>query len=405
MNKKNILWISYFVPYDGVPHAGGKIHNFYIKGLDALNKYNIRLLTCAKEEECNKIDLDKTTIEYSLYISKSSDLMKKLIEKLDYWSFWTKRSGFLSRYKREYFLTSLKELKQSGYIPDIIVLQWTQVVLMELDVKEIYPTVPIICIEEDVSYLSFFRRFLYEKNPFKRALRKRVYEQLKKQEIECLKNADLIILNNFKDNRLLEKENIHKTWVWTPFFQNFIDKDYLGDKNELLFYGAMSRDENWKSVLWFVDKVLPYLDSKDVRFVVVGGNPHKELLKLNNPQVLITGYVDDVSEYFSHAKCLVAPLVLGAGVKIKVLEAMSAGLPVVTNDIGIEGIAAQKDSEYLHCEKPEDYIAVLNEILAGQIDLAALSKRSKKVINEKYDIEKSMSVFEKQIDKLIAENG
>lgn len=399
MDKKNLLWLSYLVPYDCVPHAGGKIHNYYLKEVNKTNKYNIKLITCAKENELPKIDLDKYNIDYSLYIQHSSKI-KNIIEKIDRWSFWTKKSGFTSRYKRDYFIKSLIELKNIGYQPDIIVLQWTQVVLIEPDIKAIFPTAPVICIEEDVSYLSYYRRYKYEKNILIKPIRKFMYSQLMKLEIACLKQADLVVLNNFKDDNLIKKEGINNTWVWTPFFQNFREIEYTGERDELLFYGAMYRYENWKSVIWFVDNVLPYLDNKKVKLVVVGGNPHNELLNLRNPRVDITGYVDDVSEYFAHSKCLVAPLVLGAGVKIKVLESMSAGLPVLTNDIGIEGIAANDGVEYFHCETPSDYIETLNKILSNQIDVQNISRNSKLFISEKYDINKSLNGFVMYLDKL-----
>ncbi|SEW36858.1 Glycosyl transferases group 1 [Ruminococcaceae bacterium KH2T8] len=400
MSKKNLLWVSYFVPYDKVQHAGGKIHNFYLKGIQKTGKYNIKLLTCAKEEELDSIDLDKAEIEYHLYISRKTEKFKTFVEKVDYWSFWRTRSGFTSRYKRDFFINSLLDLKNSGYAPDVIVLQWTQVVLIESEIKKIYPHVPVICIEEDVSYQSFYRRYLHEKNLVKKFLRKMVYLQLKKLELECLRRADLIILNNSKDKKMLNEQSIDNIWVWTPYFQDFSYKEHLGDRNELLFYGAMSRDENWKSVIWFVDNVLPYIKNKEVKLVVVGGNPHKELLKINNPRVELTGYVDDVSEYFSRSKCLVAPLVLGAGVKIKVLEAMSAGLPVITNNIGIEGISAKDRIDYFHCETPDEYINVINAILDDCYDLREISMNSKNVIRTNYDIDKSLGLFDLELDRL-----
>lgn len=53
-DKKKILWISYCVPYDSVPHAGGQIHNYYLKKLNATNIYDIELFTFAKEEDLKK---------------------------------------------------------------------------------------------------------------------------------------------------------------------------------------------------------------------------------------------------------------------------------------------------------------------------------------------------------------
>lgn len=57
----------------------------------------------------------------------------------------------------------LKKLKTSGYEPDIIILQWTQIVILEKKIKKFYPNAKYISIEEDVSFQGFYRRYLSEK--------------------------------------------------------------------------------------------------------------------------------------------------------------------------------------------------------------------------------------------------
>ncbi len=81
----------------------------------------------------------------------------------------------------------------------------------------------------------------------------------------------------------------------------------------------------------------------------------------------ITGFVEDVDLYLRRAQLAVFPLQEGAGIKIKVLRAMAAGTPVITGDIGAEGI----DEEYrvlIHAESDEDYIDAIAACLDGKID-------------------------------------
>ena len=83
------------------------------------------------------------------------------------------------------------------------------------------------------------------------------------------------------------------------------------------------------SALWFIDNVLPLLSDIDIRFVVLGSNPTEELKAKESARVHVTGFVDAVEPYFEKSMCLVAPLVLGAGIKVKVNADGYEVLPVI----------------------------------------------------------------------------
>ena len=135
---------------------------------------------------------------------------------------------------------------------------------------------------------------------------------------------------------------------------------------------------------------MPLLSDLDVRFVIVGARPDKSLLTYASDKVEITGFMDKVDPYFERCLCLVAPLVLGAGVKVKILEAMSSGIPVVTNHIGIEGIYAENGKHYIHCEAPEEYAECIHKLVN---DYKKTAPSGRAFIRENYDLEKSFTEF------------
>ena len=150
----------------------------------------------------------------------------------------------------------LKLLKGQDSAPDLIILQWTQMVLFINEIKEIFPNTPIICIEEDVAFLSSQRQYNMEKNPLLKFILKTQYKRLKQKEIEALSIADQIVLNNPKDLNLVQQCNvITPKWYWSPYFNSMLENQYIGDKMDVLFYGAMNRPENWKSIIWFIENV------------------------------------------------------------------------------------------------------------------------------------------------------
>lgn len=124
-----------------------------------------------------------------------------------------------------------------------------------------------------------------------------------------------------------------------------------------------------------------------------GRKPDKSLFEIKDKRVKVLGFVDDISDLLSNSLCLVAPLLLGAGIKIKILEAMSAGLPVLTNEIGIEGIPAIDGEEFLFCKNPDDYLDNINKLVANTKLVQYLGDNSKIFINNKFNIDGSFETF------------
>ena len=108
-----------------------------------------------------------------------------------------------------------------------------------------------------------------------------------------------------------------------------------------------------------------------------------------------------MTQYFASALCLVAPLVLGAGIKIKILEAFSAGLPVLTNDIGIEGIPAQAGKDYVHCNTVEDYIRNIDYLLNNLDIQAQISKNAREFISQHYNLNNDLINLNNRLTDLL----
>ena len=159
----------------------------------------------------------------------------------------------------------------------------------------------------------------------------------------------------------------------------------------------MNRIENSSSALWFIENVMPRLKDEDVKFTIIGNKPPQELVNKRSEKIVITGFVDDPAPYFENAMCLVAPLLLGAGVKVKIIEALSSGVPVITNDIGIEGIDANDGVEYLHATEPVEYENIIRKMISGEIDTNAISCNAVNLIRENYNLSKSFAQYSRRV--------
>lgn len=400
MNRKRILWISPYAPYDGVAHGGGKSHNFYVKYFHKSGFFDITLLTLCMDFEKDKLDLETYGIKHQITVLDQSILQKYirlLVSGSAYRNPFDKSGGICLSYEQHRMSQMLAQYADTGAVPDIVILQWTFSLMMLEKIKKYFPDSRTIAIEEDVTFLNYWRKYEGAHAGYDKFFWKHRYSIMYREELRLLKKVDLIVTNNPKDTKLLVENSIPKQYIFTsaPYFQSYceITRNVCG--KDILFYGAMSRPENYESAIWFIENVMPHIHDEQVHFIIVGANPNPILYKYKSERVTITGFVESIEKYFSKCMCMVAPLVGGAGIKIKVLEAMSAGVPVLTNQIGIEGINAEDKREYLHCLTAQDYSDYINQMVDGKIDTKQLSENAKKFIKDTYKLSE-------KLDSLIA---
>lgn len=401
-----VLYISMFAPYDTVPHAGGKVHNFYVKELQKRKNVHQTLISMCYEPEVKLLDLKQYGIDHDLVIldkTKFHKNLRKFISSFSYFNPWDKYCNTLLNYERYKLKSKIRKYKRWHKEPDVVILQWTQIIFLMPFIKELFPDAKIVAIEEDVLFLNYLRRIELQEQLLKKKMASYRYEKIKALELECLKQADLVVTNNYKDTNLLIANGIHKEAIYTStvYVANYFNVNNRPSGKDILFYGAMYRQENYLSVKWFVDNVFNKLDDPEIHLYIVGGKPPKEIEALQCVRIIVTGFVDNVAEYFEKCMCMVAPLVLGAGIKVKVLEAMSSGIPVLTNEIGIEGIKAIPDKHYYHCVEPEDYIAMIQKIANKECDTSQMKEESKKFIRDNYGMADKVNGL---YDRLFAES-
>ena len=119
--------------------------------------------------------------------------------------------------------------------------------------------------------------------------------------------------------------------------------------HNIVFVGSMFYDPNVVAAVYFVNEVLPGIIKKypDVKFFIVGNRPTKEVQKLASEHVVVTGYVDDVWPYLENAGVVVVPMMSGAGLQNKILEALSIRACIVTTITGAGGLVRDEGAPYI----------------------------------------------------------
>ncbi len=131
----------------------------------------------------------------------------------------------------------------------------------------------------------------------------------------------------------------------------------------LLFVGTASYQPYERGLAWFVSEVLPSLQSVvPVEFDVVGAPP---LRPSSAPGVIYHGTVADLREWYERAHAVVVPVFEGSGTRLKVLEAMAYGRPVVSTRLGAEGLPVRAGDHYIESERSADFVQALTGIAAS----------------------------------------
>lgn len=388
--KKKVLWISPYAPYDKVAHGGGKTHNYYVKYFHSNSNCDITLLSLCMNYEEKKLDLDNYDINNSIYVMDKtafSKIQRIILSGLAFRNPFDIYGGKCLPYERHQMKKMIQQYAKKNQ-PHIVILQWTFSLMLSDDIQELFPKCRIVAIEEDVSFLNYNRKKDAASNLWTKFFWKKRYEILKKIELEKLNNIHTVVTNNVKDTRLLIRNGVNREKIYTatPYIDDYSDVNRENINKNIIFFGDMSREENYNSAIWFIKNVLPLVKEKGICFTIIGNKPNDALFKYAGPQVKITGYMEDVSPLFSSCLCMAAPLVGGAGIKIKILEAMSAGIPVLTNEIGIEGIEAVPGRDFLYCTLPEEYAIAIDNIINDHILAKKLSVCSREFINKHYNL-------------------
>jgi polysaccharide biosynthesis protein PslH len=158
-------------------------------------------------------------------------------------------------------------------------------------------------------------------------------------------------------------------------------------RRTILFVGLMEYHANISGVEWFVREVWPDVAARhpDLDFIIVGRNPGASIRALASERIQVTGTVADVRPYYAHAAAVVVPLHVGGGTRLKILEAMAAGVPVISTALGAEGIECQDGTDLLIADTAEQMIESVDRVLmSGEVSLR-LVESARRMVAERYD--------------------
>lgn len=195
----------------------------------------------------------------------------------------------------------------------------------------------------DINFRKF-RRISKLETRWKRRFRLWLHSALlNRWEPKYAAKFDLCVVMSETDRNLLLSRNQDLNVITVP---NGVDTTKfhlqisIAPPYNLVFVGNMDYRPNVEAVAYFCRQVMPKLISElpDLKFYVVGINPLDEVLALSDKHVIVTGHVESVIPFYEKAGVCVVPLHAGGGTRLKILESLALGCPVVSTSVGAEGL-------------------------------------------------------------------
>ncbi len=212
-----------------------------------------------------------------------------------------------------------------------------------------------------------------------------------REEREATLSQSIELREQAIEKRRLEFELIDEadeTWVVSPFEQDLLQKQRpdksievvsnilevpgsaspYSFRRDILFIGSFQHRPNVDAVLYFSREIFPLFcqSISDAKFYIIGDKAPPEVIALGDERIVVTGFQPDVRSFFDNIRLSVAPLRYGAGVKGKVNQSMSFGVPVVATSIAVEGMRLIDRRDIMVADTIEEFSQAAVELYTSE---------------------------------------
>lgn len=171
-------------------------------------------------------------------------------------------------------------------------------------------------------------------------------------------------------------------------------RDHNMDPKSLIFCGSCDYGPNYQGISWFIEKVYPLIKAREPEVSLrVTGNNLPLLPTIPGSGVTQTGYVEDVKPLVSAACVSVVPILSGGGTRLKILESMALGTPVVSTSKGAEGLKVADGENLMIGDSPESFAEAVLRLVKNEQLRKQIAHEARKLVQENYDWPKIMDQF------------
>ncbi len=289
---------------------------------------------------------------------------------------------------------------------DIIHLETSQMECYRFDPRSV-----LVLDEHNIEYELYYRMYQSEGTAIRRWFNWLEYYKFKREETASWRASHGCVLTSQREASLLGEI---VPAVPTAVVPNAVDTDYFApssiavEPDTIVLTGLMKYRPNVDGALFFVNEIFPRIlrQRPGATFYIVGGEAPPEVTRLAAQNVIVTGSVEDVRPYVHKAAVFAVPLRMGSGTRLKVLEGLSMGKPMVSTALGCEGIELVHGQHLLIADGAEAFAAAVLDLLSRPDLAQRLSDEGRALMLRQYRWEHAVDALEAFYRQLLpAANG
>jgi len=206
------------------------------------------------------------------------------------------------------------------------------------------------------------------------------WEAMRSLEIDLIRKADCTVVTSEVERDMLAELSL-RTYVVPIIEQPTRTHTTYSARHDLLFLANYTHAPNADGAVWMVHDIMPHIwkHLPDLRIILAGADPTPRVERLAEERVVVTGYVPDARSLFESARVFVGPLRFGAGMKGKIVQAISYGLPTVTTSVGAEGIGLKDGSSVLIRDDAAEFADQVLRLYSDEALWTKISDESRRV--------------------------
>jgi GT2 family glycosyltransferase len=268
------------------------------------------------------------------------------------------------------------------------------------DLRAVAPRLPVIYDMVDAHGLRELRRAELANDPVG-ARAARAYHAL---EVGLCGAADAVIAISDAEAAFMQQEaaDIARFFVVSNIHPPVAQGPGPVGRDGVLFVGGYQHPPNVDAVQFLAHDVAPLLADPTTRITLAGAGPTADVAALASPTVTVPGWINDLTPLYDTSRVCVAPLRYGAGVKGKIGEALSHGVPVVTTSIGAEGLGLVHEETVLVADTAAEFAAAVDRLLTDDVLWLQLAAAGRRHIDEQFGRTAARRNVEAMLDVLLS---
>ncbi len=390
-----MLFITQLLPFPR--DSGGNIINFEL--LHILSKHNeIYFVSFVdnKKEYKNILTLKKycktvyVEARALIYRHHRVQLFFKFI-----CSLITFKSYLITKFYSSSMKINLEKIIEDNGIETLLVVHET---MLQYIPKRF--TGKVIYIEIDVNSSIYYQYADFEGNIIKRLLLLLEAFKLEKYERKIIKRPDLIYTISPIDKEKLILQGARRNIISVipiPFRGQYLYR--FPKKPSILFIGNLTWKPNFDGIVWFIKEIYPLILKKlpNCKLIIAGKNSKGVLA--NYPRIFIK-YINSFSQtsqvikkLYKDAGVFIVPIKVGSGIRVKILDALSHGIPIVTTSVGAQGINLHNNHEVIITDNIDLFAESVIKILAKKNIALKFSHKGYKFMQKYYNSDKTEEIL------------